>query len=106
MRKLLVPLIILMILGGCSSDKVPGKPDSLVYMSTIKAPKNCKYIGDIYGPHETFTSGANVHLGKNISQLHINRAKVLGANYVEMNSSLDGGKAYICPTSELQQLQE
>lgn len=105
MKKLLVPLIVLTILSACSSDKAPNKSDTVVYMSTIKAPKNCKYIGDIYGPHETFTSGANVHLGKNISQLHINRAKVLGANYVEMNSSLDGGKAYLCPTSELQQLQ-
>ena len=100
--KRIIPYIILIILAGCASDKTPGKNDDLVYMSTTKAPTDCKYLGEIYGPHQTFTAaGINTHLGKNISQLHINRAKVLGANYVEMNSSLNGGKAYLCSQTEL-----
>lgn len=99
--KRIISCIILTILAGCASDKTPGKNDDLVYMSTTKAPTACKYLGEIYGSHQTFTSGINTHLGKNISQLHINRAKVLGANYVEMNPSLNGGKAYLCPQTEL-----
>ena len=94
---------LVLAIYGCTSNKI--NPDvHYVYMSTDRAPINCKFVGIILGLHETFTSGANEKLGKNLAELHINQAKILGANYVEMNHTLDGGKGYICPESDLDKM--
>jgi hypothetical protein len=103
MKNIICYLLIIFI-SSCASNKPSLKNDSPVYMSTMKAPADCKYLGKIYGPHQTFTSNFNPQLGKNISQAHISQAKALGANYIEMNSSYDGGKAYLCPNPELSNL--
>ena len=72
----------------------------VVYMSTDKAPADCKFRGNIYGGHVIWNSKG----GRNISELHIHQAKELGANYVEMNPDDVGGRAYSCPLSEISNL--
>ena len=90
---------LLIILLGCSSNKINPLQNDLVYMSTDKAPADCKFVGKITNLHETYTSD-NFKLGKNLAQAHIQAAKKLGANYVTMNADKTGD-AYYCPNAEL-----
>lgn len=99
MEKLII-CILSTVLFGCASNKVNSTPAQIIYMSTDNAPIDCIYLGKIHGGHVTYANG-NPSLTKNVSELHISQAKKLGANYIEMNPSLDGGKAYSCPNSEL-----
>lgn len=93
------------ILFACASNKINSSSTQVIDMSTDKAPADCKFVGRIYGGHITSANG-NTHLIKNVSELHISQAKKLGANYIEMNPSLDGGKAYSCPNSELEKINQ
>jgi hypothetical protein len=103
--KNLVVYTLSIILIGCSStNKTKVGTENLIYMSSDKAPANCRYLGVVYGPHQTFTKG-NFKSGKNISQAHINQAKKMGANYIEMNRLETEGKGFICPPSELLKMQ-
>lgn len=105
--KKIIPAILLVALVGCASNSIQKSSDNLVYMSKLKAPASCKYLGEIYGGHKMENIGMNPKLvAKDISELHIKRARVLGGNYVEMNASMNGGKAYSCPMSALQQLEK
>ncbi len=110
MYKLVSCIIIISSLFACSSNNTNqvgannSASKSLVYMSSKKAPNACKLRGQIHGPQETFSTNSNFKLGKNISQAHINQARELGANYVEMNPAETGGKAYKCPISTLMDL--
>lgn len=97
--KKLIACTLLATLIGCASDKINSNASDVIYMSSDRAPTDCKFVGKIYGEHVTSANG-NTHLNKNVSELHITQAKKLGANYIEMNPSLDGGKAYSCPNSE------
>ena len=100
MMKKSISCVVLLGLFGCTSNNINPVTTHYIYMSTDKAPTDCKYKGMIYGGHITSTNG-NFKLSKNVSGLHITQAKKLGANYIEMNPSIDGGKAYSCPDSEL-----
>jgi hypothetical protein len=100
MIKKLIFCTLSVVLFGCTSDKLNTNTANLIYMSNDSAPSDCKFVGKINVLHETFTSGINSHLGKNLSQGHIVAAKKLGANYVEMNADKTA-KAYFCPNSEL-----
>ena len=92
-----------MILFACTSNKINPDTTHYIYMSTDKAPSDCKYVGIIHGGHLSNINN-NIKLIKNISELHINQAKKLGANYIEMNPSIVGGKAYTCPDAELSKM--
>ena len=92
----------LVVIAGCTSNNI-NPTTNYIYMATDKAPVDCKFVGKIYGGHVSFANG-NFKLSKNIAELHITQAKKLGANYIEMNSSLEGGNAYSCPNAELMKM--
>lgn len=107
--KKLISVLFLTALIGCASTRIQKSSDNLVYMSTLKAPKECKYLGEVFGGHRTEDFIANSRqrsVTRDISELHMQRARVLGGNYVEMNKSMYGGKAYSCPIPALQQLEK
>lgn len=100
MMKKLIFCTLSVVLFGCTSDKLNTNTTNLIYMSTDSAPSDCKFVGKINALHETFTSGINTHLGKNLSTGHVLAAKKLGANYIEMNAD-QTAEAYSCSNSEL-----
>lgn len=105
--KKLIPVLFLGILSGCASNSIQKSSDNLVYMSKLQAPASCKYLGEVSGGHKMENFGMNPKLvTRDISELHMKRAKVLGGNYVEMNKSMNGGKVYLCPVSSLQKLEK
>ena len=103
--KKIITCSLLVILYSCSSTKTATPSADIIYMSTDKAPLDCKFVGNINDLHETFTSGINSHLGKNMAQGHIRAAKDLGANYIKMNED-QTGEAYTCPNSELSKINQ
>lgn len=100
MMKKSISCALLLALFGCTSNNINPTTTHYIYMATDKAPADCKFVGMIYGGHVNFVNG-NLKLSKDIAGLHITQAKKLGANYIEMNPSINGGKAYACPDSEL-----
>jgi hypothetical protein len=100
----LIAILITCNLYACSSNNTNLKAQAqkeAIYMSTKPAPEKCELRGTIYGPQETFSSNSNFKLGKNISQAHINQARELGANYIQMTKLETKGKAYFCPDEVL-----
>lgn len=91
--------VMLLTLIGCSSNKI--KPDNnVIYMSTDRAPANCKFIAEMTHLHSTYTLVPNPSLGKNTAMAQVDEARILGANYIEIDSD-ETGDAYKCPESVL-----
>lgn len=89
------------ILLGCASNKTNlNNNNEEVIISKNRVPSSCTFVAEMKGLNETYTTGINSHLGKNLSQGLISEAKNLGANYVEVDGD-QTADAYLCSESEI-----
>lgn len=86
MKKVLLALIPMIVLSGCSS--IPLEPTAnKVIASPNPAPKGCKYLGQVTGNQGNFftggfTSNKNLESGS-MNDLR-NQASKLGGNYIQL----------------------
>lgn len=124
MKKISTGLIVAsVLLGGCASIQLDPQA-ARVIASPNKAPKVCKYVGQVVGNQGNFFTGdwtSNAHLEEGAMNDMKNKAGKMGANYIQLINSRAGntgsasgyngnfsghmsqtnvtniGNAYICP---------
>lgn len=101
--KKIIILSIALALLSCSSNKVNSDNGNIIYMSTDRAPKECKFIAEMKHLHDTFSIGVNPDLSKNTAMALVDEAKQLGANYIELDPDRTGD-AYLCPAAVLKKM--
>lgn len=101
--KKIISIGMVLTLLSCSSNKVNSNNANIIYMSTDRAPKECKFITEMKHLHDTFSIGVNPDLSKNTAMALVDEAKQLGANYIELDSDRTGD-AYLCPTAVLKKM--
>lgn len=92
MKKLLALSAITALVAGCSA--IPLDPQANhILVSPHKAPKGCKFVGQVFGNQGNSFTGAwtsNVELEKGAMNDMRNQAQKMGANYIELLNSRSG----------------
>jgi len=92
MKKLFIISVMTAVISGCAS--IPMDPQAArIIASPNKAPKGCKYLGQVVGNQGNFFTGgytSNRNLEEGAMNDLRNKASKLGANYIQLVTTRAG----------------